>query len=126
MRLICLGGCQGPLLTAVNASYNNGVYVATACNITQAHTQARCFSAVGVGVLESWVIGLGGQNSAVSVATTSYTAPAITGFSYAKMDTVGGDLITVNGTNFVRHPCDGIMCERVVVVLRCRARLELQ
>ena len=78
-------------------------YSATSCSVSTAHTTITCTSSVGVGADHKWIVTVGGQTSALSSATLSYTAPAITDVSFASVSTLataGGESMVLEGTNF--------------------------
>ncbi len=102
--LVTLSGSDfGPEDTNVTATYSNGVFSAAAlsCVVSQNHTQATCISGPGVGASQSWRLSVEGQLSTLSVDTTSYLPPTVSTLSGALLlDTRGGQLVTVSGTQF--------------------------
>lgn len=77
----------------------------TGCRITNDHTEVTCRTVAGVGAALTWIITISGQASDESSATTSYTAPAISGLavqsgSLIALETEGGTDIVITGTNF--------------------------
>jgi len=80
---------------------------ATRCSVTEDHIQITCFTAVGVGRNVRLLVTIGKQESTQSSAATSYAEPSVTGVvvgeagvNLRNLLTVGGENITVVGTNF--------------------------
>ena len=80
--------------------------VATSCNVSVSHTAIECIAAEGVGGDLAFTAMVGFQASPASAARIGYTAPAITGLlggtdvDLSNLLTVGGEVITVTGTDF--------------------------
>ena len=72
------------------------------CNVTVAHQQIKCPTAVGVGSNFTWRVTVGEQRGNASVATTSYARPLVLGFdkNARRLSTQGGEPVTITGTNF--------------------------
>jgi hypothetical protein len=82
------GSNLGPVGTGgvdVSGVYNGTgrQYVASGCVVVTAHVKLSCVSVAGVGMGHTWYVVVGGQQSAMSTgvnSTTSYLAPAVTGY----------------------------------------------
>ena len=85
--------------TSARSSVPGLVYYAS-CRLIVPHTVISCSSAPGVGTNHKWRTTIGNQTSGYSNTTTSYRAPYITYMNATEMQTVGGEVITISGTDF--------------------------
>ena len=67
-------------------------YIARNCSVVEPHFRIRCVTAPGVGDGLRWLVTVAGQTSRLSVATTSYKAPAVLAFN-----TQGVPMLTTGG-----------------------------
>eukprot|EP00937_MAST-01D_sp_MAST-1D-sp2_P001546 g1546.t1 len=78
-------------------------YVADDCYISHKHTKITCWTVPGVGANLKWVVKVGEQTSAASVAVTSYQPPSIRKLQGAAIDapilTDGGQRVVIIGQN---------------------------
>jgi hypothetical protein len=97
------GPATGPAVV-VTYGVTGTRYAASGCAVLVPNTQIQCTSLPGIGAHLAWKVRVGGQLSALSVSQTSYTVPNITSLTIfggaSSMPTVGGTIVTVNGTNF--------------------------
>jgi hypothetical protein len=90
----------------VTARYGNnlvGLYSATSCLVTNAHTTIVCKTVAGIGKALSWLLTVSDQTSAPGASTLRYRAPTITGvggIGARRGDTAGGEPLTITGTSF--------------------------
>jgi hypothetical protein len=110
-RVILRGNNFGPVGTPVSVTYGNALefscsYVADPLD---SHTVVRCDTEAGVGQDLRWAVTVGGQVAASNAggSTFGYAFPTITnivntnpGYTIASLDTAGGQLLTITGTNF--------------------------
>lgn len=120
----CGGGGSDVVVTA---SYTNNLdgltYEATDCSLYgDSNTEVRCVAAPGVGTSHIWNVTIdssaasysgggtpGGPWPVYSTDTTSYAPPSIVNISGANnMNTAGGDVITLTGTNFPPNECTSL------------------
>jgi hypothetical protein len=94
-------GPVGPVSVILTSAGIN--YTATSCAVAVAHVTIECVTPAGTGVNYAWMVVVGGQ-SGMSSATSSYGPPSLLTVSssanLAALATVGGETITINGTNF--------------------------
>jgi hypothetical protein len=119
------GGPQGRVL--VSAKYTNGLdgltYAATDCAVQPGrNTEIRCLAAPGVGTGHAWTVTVdasaahfvggdspGGPWPVTSRGTTSYKAPAVASIAgAAAMDTGGGAVVTLTGTDLPPYTCSSL------------------
>jgi hypothetical protein len=92
---------QGAYLERVSYGPTGYEYTAVGCEVVS-HYLLRCTTAPGVGRNLRWVVRVEGQESGPSEATTSYARPVITSTDLQELpatETVGGYIVTLNGTN---------------------------
>jgi len=81
-------------------------YDAVNCAVTQAPPQSSiitCQLAPGIGVGHAWILSVGGQETPIYYGNTSYAPPRIadfTGAGAADADTIGNEIVYINGANF--------------------------
>ena len=73
------------------------------CTVSKPFTEIVCVSGVGVGKDHHWIVKVANFNSSQSTHTTSYIPPALSNVvssgPHKMMRTVGGDTVTLTGTN---------------------------
>ena len=92
----------GPLEYVVYGSGTGTLYAAS-CTVLKPHVALACLTAPGTGKSHKWTVRIGEQNSEASAALTNYAAPAlnmITGEGSSNANTLGGQLVRIEGTNF--------------------------
>ena len=93
-------------VTFFSAGDPEHLYVARSCEVSKPNTHLECSMPPGVGTNHTWVVTIGGQPSPSDVptpCTTGFKAPvvrSITGTFKDSVNTGGGDVITVAGSNF--------------------------
>ena len=90
----------GTATDVIRVFYRNSAlteYAATGCSVLTAGSRLQCSSVPGVGTGLQWVVEVNGANGTWSTATTTYTAPAITGqiTPAAVLATGGGTVVTL-------------------------------
>jgi hypothetical protein len=75
-------------------------YTASNCTVTTPHTAITCYYVPGTGRKLYWIVNVGGQQSLISPAATSYAGPNITSIEPPGGLTDGGGIVTVTGSNF--------------------------
>lgn len=75
-------------------------FTALQCNVSIPHSQIACLTAPGTGRVLHWIVTVGGQQSGLSIATTSYAGPTILSVTPGNGPTVGGGIVTLSGVNF--------------------------
>ncbi len=112
--VIVIGSYFGPVGTPVSAVYTSqdpnagsSSYAAASCVVLLDDIKVECVAAPGVGMDFTWVISVGGQESAPSTDTTSYAIPVVNALQLFPtpagangLNTAGGDEFNINGRNF--------------------------
>ena len=84
------------------------VLTATNCTVVTDHVRVRCLTSPGYGYDLRWLISIGGQACPRSTVVTAYGPPVVTSVvllqtnGSAVLDTEGGTLLSIKGSNFGR------------------------
>lgn len=82
------------------------------CSVSVAHTQVQCLTSYGSGTNLPFYLTVGGQQSAASSQTLSYTPPSITGINPNVAIYSGGPLLA---TRMLRSRANACMRSRRVL-----------
>lgn len=88
-----------PLPVATYGS-NPTTFTAFNCTVTVDHYEITCYAVPGVGKNHQWQVTVGKQVGYSGSSLTSYEEPSIVSVTVGVMNTSGGDVIVVSGTNF--------------------------
>ncbi len=112
--VVIIGSYFGPVGTPVSAVYTSqdpnagsSSYAAASCAVLRNDIEVECVAAPGVGMDFTWVLSVGGQESAPSSGTTSYAIPVVNALQLFPtpagangLNTAGGDEFNIHGRNF--------------------------